>query len=123
MKNLALLRKKAKMNQLELAEKLGVSQQTISKYENGTREPDHTTILKLSEIFNVSTDYLLGKTDNTTDEQYYLNGETRQIAQEIKDNPELRALFDASRNATPEDLEITKDILLKLKRKEQGRTD
>jgi len=51
------------MSQAELAEKLGVSQQTISKYERGTREPDNETLVKLAEIFNCSIDYLLGKTD------------------------------------------------------------
>jgi len=51
------------MSQLELAEKLGVSQQTVSKYEKGTREPDNATLVRLSEIFNCSIDYLLGRTD------------------------------------------------------------
>lgn len=64
MKNLAKLRKDAGMSQFELAERLGVSQQTISKYEKGTRQPDNATLLKLSEIFNCSVDYLLGRTDN-----------------------------------------------------------
>ncbi len=62
-KNLVKLRKDADMSQFELAEILGVSQQTISKYENGTREPDNATLIKLSEIFNCSVDYLL---DHTT---------------------------------------------------------
>lgn len=64
MKNLAKLRKDAGMSQFELAERLGVSQQTISKYEKGTRQPDNATLLKLSEIFNCSVDYLLGRTDD-----------------------------------------------------------
>jgi len=62
-KNLAKLRKEAGMSQLELAEKLGVSQQTVSKYERGIREPDNATLVKLSEIFNCSIDYLLGRTN------------------------------------------------------------
>jgi transcriptional regulator with XRE-family HTH domain len=37
------------MNQQELADRLGVSQQTISKYENGEREPDHNTLTKISD--------------------------------------------------------------------------
>jgi transcriptional regulator with XRE-family HTH domain len=61
-KNLVKLRKDADMSQFELAEILGVSQQTISKYENGTREPDNATLIKLSEIFNCSVDYLLDRT-------------------------------------------------------------
>lgn len=62
-KNLVKLRKELNMSQAELAEKLGVSQQTISKYERGTREPDNKTLIKLSEIFNCTTDYLLGRTN------------------------------------------------------------
>ena len=60
---MANLRKELNMSQAELAEKLGVSQQTISKYERGTREPDNETLAKLAEIFDCSIDYLLGKTD------------------------------------------------------------
>jgi transcriptional regulator with XRE-family HTH domain len=63
MERLSLLRKEFGMNQAELAEKLQVTQQTISKYENGTREPDAKTLKTLSSIFNVSIDYLLGNTD------------------------------------------------------------
>lgn len=73
---------------------------------------------RLSEIANylsVSTEYLMtGKAD----EPYYLNPETAAIAQEIFDNPDLRLLFDASRNATPEDLRTVRDMMLALKRKE-----
>ncbi len=53
------LRKKSGMSQEELAEKLGVSRQSISKWEGAQSTPDLNRILKLSEIFNVSTDYLL----------------------------------------------------------------
>lgn len=63
MLRLSLLRKELKLSQFELAERLGVSQQTISKYENGTREPDNNTLKLLSDFFGVSTDYLLGTTD------------------------------------------------------------
>lgn len=59
MKRIAELRKELKLSQVELANIIGVSQQTISKYEQGTREPDIETLLCLSRIFNVSTDYLL----------------------------------------------------------------
>lgn len=48
------------MNQDELAQLIGVTQQAISKYETGIREPDNATLLKLSEIFNCTTDYILG---------------------------------------------------------------
>ncbi len=59
MKRIAEERKNKDLSQAQLAEMLGVSQQTISKYENGSREPDNATLLKLSKMFNVTTDYLL----------------------------------------------------------------
>ncbi len=53
------LRKKAGMSQDELAEQMDVSRQSVSKWEGAQSVPDLSKILKLSEIFGVSTDYLL----------------------------------------------------------------
>lgn len=53
------LRKKAGLSQEELAEKMGVSRQSVSKWEGALSIPDLDKILLLSEIFGVSTDYLL----------------------------------------------------------------
>ena len=53
------LRKKAGWSQEELAYQMGVSRQSVSKWESGTSIPDLERILKLSQVFDVSTDYLL----------------------------------------------------------------
>lgn len=53
------LRKKAGLSQEELAEKLGVSRQAVSRWEMGSAFPDAPNILGLSRLFKVSTDYLL----------------------------------------------------------------
>ena len=53
------LRKKAGYSQEELAEKMGVSRQSVSKWEGALSIPDLDKILLMSEIFGVSTDYLL----------------------------------------------------------------
>lgn len=53
------LRKKAGMSQEELAEQLGVSRQSVSKWEGAQSTPDLNRILQLSKIFGVTTDYLL----------------------------------------------------------------
>ncbi|MGL6221809.1 MAG: helix-turn-helix domain-containing protein, partial [Lacrimispora sphenoides] len=53
------LRKKAGWSQEELAYQMGVSRQSVSKWESGTSIPDLERILKLSQAFDVSTDYLL----------------------------------------------------------------
>ena len=54
------LRKDKSLSQEEVAEKLNVSRQTISKYELGDATPDLNKISEIAELFNVSFDYLLG---------------------------------------------------------------
>ena len=55
------LRKSAGMSQEELAEKLNVSRQAVSRWEMGTAMPDAVNILQLSKLFHVTTDYLLNE--------------------------------------------------------------
>ncbi len=55
------LRNKKGLLQKELADKLNLSQQTISLYESEKREPDYATLKKIADFFDVSTDYLLGR--------------------------------------------------------------
>lgn len=62
------LRKEKGYTQDTLAKKIGVSPKTIGTWERQTREPPIDTINKLADIFNVSTDYLLG---NNSDHHYY----------------------------------------------------
>ena len=61
--NLKLLRTKNKISQQQLADIIGVTQQSINKYENHKIEPDIQTLIKLAEYFNTSVDYLVGHTD------------------------------------------------------------
>lgn len=56
---ITMLRKRSGWSQEELAERLGVSRQAVSKWESGTSLPDLDRIIKMSELFCVSTDYLL----------------------------------------------------------------
>lgn len=58
------LRKAKSMKQSELAEKLGLSPSAIGMYEHGRRDPDNDTLVTISQIFDVTTDYLLGKTSD-----------------------------------------------------------
>lgn len=57
------LRKNSKLTQIEIAKKLNISQPAYGDWERGKFEPSPEKLKKLSEIFNVSTDYLLGKSD------------------------------------------------------------
>ncbi len=62
-RNLKKLRNKKKISQQQLADIIGVSQQSINKYENHSVEPDIETLIKLSEFFQTSVDYLIGHTE------------------------------------------------------------
>lgn len=57
------LREKSGKSQEVLANLLGVQVATISRYEKGLREPDNNSLIKLAEFFEVTTDYLLGRSD------------------------------------------------------------
>ncbi|PFZ12171.1 transcriptional regulator [Bacillus pseudomycoides] len=62
-KKIAELRKKQKLSQYDLAERLGFSRGKLANYEQGQREPDYDTLKKIADFFEVSTDYLLGRTE------------------------------------------------------------
>ena len=57
------LRKKRKISQLKLALDLNMNQNTVSRYENMEREADYETLIQIADYFDVSLDYLLGRTD------------------------------------------------------------
>ena len=60
---LKYLRKKKKISQLKLALDLNMNQNTISRYENMERQADYETLVRFADYFDVSIDYLLGRTD------------------------------------------------------------
>lgn len=66
---LALLRKEKNITQEELADVLGVSRQSISKWEQNRAFPETEKLIKLSEIYNCSIDYLLKNEDKVIEEQ------------------------------------------------------
>lgn len=61
------LRKQRKMSQTELAKILHVSQQTVTAWETGKAEPSSSAISNLADYFNVTTDYLLGRSEKKDD--------------------------------------------------------
>ena len=61
---LKILREQRHMSQVFLGMELGMSQNTISRYETGAREADYDTLIAFADYFQVSIDYLLGRTEN-----------------------------------------------------------
>ncbi|MDF2854663.1 MAG: putative transcriptional regulator [Neobacillus sp.] len=56
------LREEKKLNKKVIAEFLKIDQSTYGKYELGKRQPDYNTLIKLADFYEVSVDYLLGRT-------------------------------------------------------------
>lgn len=56
-------RKLEKLTQKQMTEKLGITQPSYIRYENGSSEPSLETLVKIADIFDVSVDFLLGRKD------------------------------------------------------------
>lgn len=65
-KRLTELREKNKISKIDIAQNLKISLRSYQRYEKGERKPDSDILLKIAILFNVSTDYLLGLTNNPT---------------------------------------------------------
>lgn len=102
LKNLKLLRTKQNISQQQLADVIGVSQQSVNKYENHSVEPDIDTIIKIADYFSVTVDYLIGRTETQ---------QTIDIFSEIQFNLEEISLINKYRKATVRDKEIIQFIL------------
>lgn len=101
----------------------GLTTSTISNWKAGRYTPKADKLQKIADFFGVSVEYLMTGEEKKEHPGYYLNEETAQAAQEIFENKELRALFDVTRDADPEDLKALHNMALALKRKERGNDD
>ena len=96
LKNLKKLREEAGISQKMLAEVIGISQQSINKYENHNIEPDIHTMIRIADFFDTSVDYLIGHTDLRrkieTTHAYELNSEEAQVIEGYRKlSPKQRA--------------------------------
>lgn len=94
MKNLKKLRMEKGLSQAAFARQIHASQNTISQWEKGIRQPNNDILQKLAEFFGVSIDYLLGRTADPTSSQndkefqkfeYALYNEAKCLSAEDKD--------------------------------------
>ena len=74
------LREDRDLRQSDLAEFTGIDQRTISNYETGKSRPDSYALIKLAYFFNVSIDYLVGRTN----ENYYNNDDKKKAIEKIQ---------------------------------------
>ncbi|MCI8309060.1 MAG: helix-turn-helix transcriptional regulator [Clostridia bacterium] len=117
MNRLKLLREEKNMLQEDLAKILSVSQKTISNYEKGLRDMSTDTLSKLSEFFDVSIDYLLGKSN------------IRNSKQEDSINEELIKIGFSMKDYTPptekqkEQIKALLEVILKDNKKDEEKKD
>ena len=93
------LRKEQKITQDRLSEYLGISPQAVSKWENGTSMPDITVLPMLSELFSVSTDYLLGVEYDVYDSK---TAEYQRKYRELQANGDVQGRCELMRKALTE---------------------
>ncbi len=104
---------KNNMTQKDLANALGVGQTAVSDWINGRKSPRMSKVDAMCDLFGCTRSDLVE--DKKPDQEYYLNPETAKVAQEIYEDDNLHALFDAARDASPEDLQRAKNFLQMLK--------
>ena len=96
----------------DVAKATGLSYSTFTDWKAGRYTPKAEKRQIIADFFQVPLEYLdTGEMPG----QYYFNPETAQIAQEIYDDKDLHALFDAARGSTPEDLKMAAEMLRKFK--------
>ncbi len=105
---IAKLRKNKGLSQYDLAEKLEFSRGKLANYEQGSRQPDFATLQIIADFFEVTTDYLLGRTDtleNITSQEYDPLAEINKLIEEYK--IEQFGFFDIEKwkKFSPEDVE------------------
>lgn len=93
-KRLKELRQKKKISQQQLADIIGVSQQSVNKYENHNVEPDISLLIELADFFNTSVDYLIGHSE--------INRKYEAVSP-YDLNTDEAALIDAYRSLTKEE--------------------
>ena len=98
------LRVSQKITQNDFASRLGVTKSAISSYENGSRLPSYDILIKISRIFKVSTDYLLGCVDEKA-QTISVSGLTDKQIASIKSSIDTYRAFNTIREQVPQDIQ------------------
>ncbi|WP_066889163.1 helix-turn-helix domain-containing protein [Clostridium nigeriense] len=103
---LQLLRKKNGFSQEELADRLGISRQAISKWESGQSIPDLNKLITLSELYNVTVDSLVKDSD-----EYEILQSTNKDNKEQQDNKNTQIIINLNKNSMEYEYKSNKTLL------------
>ena len=106
-------------SQVDIVNDLKYDKSTVSGWCSGIRVPKIDVIIQIANYLHVNPGDLLIDNENVDTGKYYFDEETARVAQEMHDNGKLKLLFSAARDASPEDLDTTYNMLMALKRKER----
>jgi len=102
------LREQENISREHLADSLSITYSALSKYETGKREPDFKLLQKIASYFNVTTDYLLGNTDECTKP---LQQDNDMVCfQASNNNPELQEFYNELAASDEESVKHLRDI-------------
>lgn len=107
----------------QVSKATGISQSTFSNWKSRRNLIRGDKAKKIADYFGVSVEYLMTGEERDSGDKYYINEDTAEIAQAVFENKDLRVLFDAAKDASPEDLKTTYDMLMALKKKERGENE
>ncbi len=95
------LRSEKRLTQQQLADNFYLNKSSISRYEQNKQIPEIDLLQKLADFFNVSVDYLLGRSDirNPQEDENDLTPEEQELLEKIKSDPELSILFHDLKSA------------------------
>lgn len=113
-RNLRRIASDANKTQADIARDLHINKATVSSWMNGTRVPRMDKVDLLASYFNVSRTDIMEEYSSKK-RSYYLDPETAQAAQELFDNSDLRALLDAARGNTADNLKLATEMLTRMK--------
>ncbi|MDD6340677.1 MAG: helix-turn-helix domain-containing protein [Butyrivibrio sp.] len=116
-KRLKYFLNKYDITQAELARRLGVSTQSVTNWCRGVKSPRMDKVDAMCEVFHCLRKDLMQEPDET--DIYYSNEETRAIAQEIYENPNLRSLFDVAKDIPADRLKAHIEFMKNLKDSEK----
>ena len=116
-----LKQKDPKWTQEYIADLIGVARPTYTAYENGSKIPPMDTVNKLADIFNLTTDYLHGRSESRKYENDGLTEQERLEFEAFINNPEHGIFFKDYLSAPEERREEMRIIFKALMEKEKGR--
>lgn len=113
---------RGKITQEEVAEKIGVSRASYSHYENSRSEPDTVILNKLADYFKVSTDYLLGRTDDPSPiQKEIIKHDDEDELEKLLNDPEMEMWAKEWSNSPEENRHKALDFLRYLNEQEKDR--